>query len=97
MRNKKFELSDVEIPSWLKQVNPSSTLSVKDMAQLFGITEKFVYTLMAEGRLPRPDIDTHYKFEKPSLFESNYTKTSKKLQWRVGTVIKLITNAKEQP
>ena len=95
MKNKKFELKDVVIPSWLKQVSPNSTLSTKDMAQLFGVTEKFIHQLMAEGRLPRPDIDKDYLFENPHRFESLYAKHSKKLQWRVGSVIKFINDAKK--
>jgi len=97
MSYKKFNLSDVVIPLWLKEVNPNSTLSVKDIAQLFGVSEGFIHALMVEGRLPRPEIDTHYSFERPAtLMMGNQAKHSKKLQWRVGKMIKLINDAKEK-
>jgi hypothetical protein len=97
MRNKKFDIGDVVIPSWLNQVNPHSTLTVKDMAQLFDVSKNFVHTLMTEGRLPRPDIDTNYQFGKPlNPMMGLHPRNSRKLLWRVGTVIKIIKDGKKK-
>lgn len=97
MMNKKFEPDKLVEPKWLKEVNPNSTLNVREMAKLFNISVGTVYNYYLQGKLPKPDIERGYTFGKPeNLLMGNRVKTTQKLYWRVGTVIKFIRQSKEK-
>ena len=93
---KKFLPHEVVEPSWFREVSPNSTLTIKDLTQLFGVSESLIHQMYEVGKLPKPDMERGYLFDMPNTkMMGLYVRKSNKIQWRIKTIRDFLKQARE--
>lgn len=93
---KKFLPHEVVEPSWFREVSPNSTLTIKDLTQLFGVSESLIHQMYEVGKLPKPDMDRGYIYGKPDTkMMGLFDRKNKKLQWRIKTIRDFLKQARD--
>lgn len=94
---KKFLPHEVVEPAWFREVSPNSTLDIKDLMGLFGISSSLIHKLCDEGKLPKPDINRDYAFSKDAIAcKHSFKSQNPKLHWRISTIREFLRREREK-